>query len=322
MPKTGLEELRMYYIIINPASRSGRGRIIWRETVKPALVERRIPYKAYFSKKAGDVERLAREITSQADDGRELRLIILGGDGTVNEALQGIASFEHVVIGYIPTGSSNDLARDLGLPREPLAALLRILSAENNAGHIRSMDRGSVTYDSKTHSFAVSCGLGFDAAVCAEAMHSRIKDTLNRMGLGKLTYLGIALKQLFAAKPVSCRLYLDDREPIFIQKILFVAAMNHRYEGGGFKFCPDADDTDGILDLCVVGNIPRALILLALPTAFFGRHFLFPGVDHYLAGHVRLEASAPLWLHTDGEASEMTGTLEIDCKQRDIRFIV
>ncbi|MDE6065100.1 MAG: acylglycerol kinase family protein, partial [Lachnospiraceae bacterium] len=91
----------MYHIIVNPASRSGRGRLIWKETIKPALIERQIPYKAYFSKKAGDVTRLAHKITSQAG-GDDLRLIILGGDGTVNETLQGISSFEHVVIGYIP----------------------------------------------------------------------------------------------------------------------------------------------------------------------------------------------------------------------------
>lgn len=311
----------MYHIIVNPASRSGRGGLIWRETIKPALIERQVPYKAYFSKKAGDVARLAKKITSQAD-GTGLCLIILGGDGTVNEALQGISSFEHIIIGYIPTGSSNDLARDLGIPREPLAALLHILSADKDGGHIRLIDRGSVVSGQTKRSFIVSCGLGFDAAVCAEAMHSKIKDTLNRMGLGKLTYLGIALKQLFAAKPVSCRLYLDEREPIYIKKILFAAAMNHRYEGGGFKFCPDADDADGVLDLCVVGNLPKVLILFALPTAFFGKHFLFPGVNHYRARQVRLEASAPLWLHTDGEAREKAETLAINCHQGDIRFLV
>lgn len=311
----------MYHIIVNPASRSGRGGLIWRETIKPALIERQVPYKAYFSKKAGDVARLAQKITLQAD-GDGLRLIILGGDGTVNEALQGISSFEHVVIGYIPTGSSNDLARDLGIPREPLAALLHILSVDKDGGRIRLIDRGSVVSGQTKRSFIVSCGLGFDAAVCAEAMHSKIKDTLNRMGLGKLTYLGIALKQLFAAKPVSCRLYLDERKPIYIKKILFAAAMNHRYEGGGFKFCPDADDADGVLDLCVVGNLPKALILFALPTAFFGKHFLFPGVNHYRARQVRLEASAPLWLHTDGEAREKAETLTVNCHRGDIRFLV
>lgn len=317
----------MYHIIVNPASRSGRGRQIWKTIIKPALTEKNIEYQVYFSEQEGDVTEFAKQITSSFDDrddgGTFCHLILLGGDGTVNEALQGISSYKRVAIGYIPTGSSNDLARDMCIAKKPLAALERILAAENHMDTaIRLMDRGVAHIEKKKRSFAVSCGIGFDAAVCEEAMNSRIKDTLNRLKLGKLTYLGIAIKQLFAAKPVSCTLYLDDREPVHIKRILFAAFMNHRFEGGGFKFCPTADCTDGIFDLCVVGNLPKLLILFALPTAFFGKHFIFPGVNHYSAKHIRVETSAPLWLHTDGEVHEKTMHLEISCAQRDIRFIV
>ena len=309
----------MYHIIVNPASRSGRGRQIWKTIIKPALLGKKIEYQVYFSEQEGDVTEFARQITSSfdaGDDGKALcHLILLGGDGTVNEALQGISSFERVVIGYIPTGSSNDLARDMGIAKKPLEALERILTAQHHMeSAVRLMDRGMVHTKNAERSFAVSCGIGFDAAVCEEAMHSRIKDTLNRLRLGKLTYLGIAIKQLFAAKPVSCTLYLDDKEPVHIKRILFAAFMNHRFEGGGFKFCPTADYADGVFDLCVVGNLPRLLILFALPTAFFGKHFIFPGVTHYRAKHIQVETSAPLWLHTDGEVHEKTA--------RDIRFIV
>ncbi len=317
----------MYHIIVNPASRSGRGRQIWKTIIKPALSEKNIEYQVYFSEQEGDVTEFARQITSSFDagnDGKALcHLILLGGDGTVNEALQGISSFERVVIGYIPTGSSNDLARDMGIAKKPLEALERILTAQHHMeSAVRLMDRGMVHTKNAERSFSVSCGIGFDAAVCEEAMHSRIKDTLNRLRLGKLTYLGIAIKQLFAAKPVSCTLYLDDKEPVHIKRILFAAFMNHRFEGGGFKFCPTADYADGVFDLCVVGNLPRLLILFALPTAFFGKHFIFPGVTHYRAKHIRVETSAPLWLHTDGEVHEKTARLEMTCAQRDIRFIV
>ncbi|MGN1147837.1 MAG: diacylglycerol/lipid kinase family protein [Lachnospiraceae bacterium] len=317
----------MYHIIVNPASRSGRGRHIWKEIIEPALSDKDISYKVYFSEKPGDVVKLARIITAPfADTGDNMmdacRLIILGGDGTVNEALQGISSCCRVIIGYIPTGSSNDLARDVGVPKNPLEALERILSIDDNADIVRPMDRGIVKTQNAERSFAVSTGLGFDAAVCEEAMNSKIKDTLNRLKLGKLTYLGIAIKQLFAARKVSCDLYLDDKEPIHIKKLLFIASMTHRFEGGGFKFCPTADYTDGIFDLCVVGNLPKLIILLALPTAFFGKHFLFPGIDHYRARHIRIKTSAPLWLHTDGEVHEKSDDLEISCAQGDIRFII
>ena len=304
--------------------------------MEPALSEKKVSYKAYFSEKPGDVALLAKKITTEYAQSvstehtpsettgsfkEPCRLIILGGDGTVNEALQGIPAHTKVVIGYIPTGSSNDLARDMKIPKKPIEALDIILSAEHNPKKIRPMDRGIVKFGSKERSFAVSCGIGFDAAVCAEAMSSKIKDTLNRLKLGKLTYLGIALKQLFAAKPVACDLYLDDKKPIHIKKILFAATMTHRFEGGSFKFCPTADYTDGIFDLCVVGNIPKPVILCALPTAFFGKHFMFKGVDHHRAKRIRIKTSSPLALHTDGEYHGKFDSLEISCVPGDIHFI-
>lgn len=314
----------MYHIIINPASRSGRGKKIWLEVVQPAMLEKNISFQAYFSEKAGDVERLASYISSTFPGSPEdpCRLIVLGGDGTVNETLQGVHDFTNVILGYIPTGSSNDLARDLGISKDPLDALEHILDAETHPEYICRMDRGLTITDGHNRSFAVSCGLGFDAAVCEEAMNSRIKDTLNRLGLGKLTYFGIALKQLFAAPRTTCKLYLDDKkEPVTINKFLFMTAMNHQYEGGGFKFCPGADYTDGVLELCVAGNLPKLVVLFALPTAFFGKHYLVPGIHHYSARKVRLECSAPLWLHTDGEVHRRASVLEVSCDKQAIRFI-
>ena len=149
---------------------------------------------------------------------------------------------------------------------------------------------------------------------------SKVKKVFNKIGLGKLTYLGIALKQLFAAKKVSCDIYLDDKKPIHLKKIFFVATMNHCYEGGGFRFCPDAKSGDGLLDLCVVGNIPKLLILCALPTAFFGKHYIFPGIDGYKASKVRIVTSEPLWVHTDGEVIERNNDITIACAPGHIRL--
>lgn len=316
----------MYYFIVNPASRSGYGRHIWEEIVKPYLVQNKVTYEVSFSEKAGDVIKLAEQITTtyaQTHTGENdlCHLVILGGDGTVNESLQGIHSFDKVIMGYIPTGSSNDLARDLGISKKPLEALKRILNATPDSEVVRLMDKGVVSTKSGVRSFAVSCGLGFDAAVCEEAMHSKIKDTLNHLKLGKLTYLGIALKQLFASKKVAADLYLDDNEPIHIKRIFFSVAMIHRYEGGGFKFCPTADYTDGIFDLCVVGNLPKLVVLFCLPLGFFGKQYILPGIDYHRAKKIRIQTSEPLWMHTDGEVHEKVNALEISCVQQSIRFI-
>ncbi len=318
----------MYHIIINPTSKSGKGLSIWR-TLKSILDEKEIPYNLYESTYTGHVAELTRQITSS---GQPVNLIVLGGDGTVNEALQGIENFDKVSIGYIPTGSSNDLARALKLSHSPEELLLQILDGT----HAHMVDLGILTYESnsevtsrlhsrpvhKSRYFVVSSGIGFDAAVCEEALSSPIKDTLNKLRLGKLTYLCIALKQLFAAKAISCEITLDGKKNIFVPKLLFTAFMIHPYEGGGFCFCPQADDSDGLLDLCVVGDLPKLLILMALPTAFFGKHYLFPKINHYTASSVQLKTSSPLWVHTDGEVYLKSDWISVSCLGQRIRFLV
>lgn len=306
----------MYHIIINPASRSGKGMKIWKEQIEPALLRGSVSYQPHFSRQAGDVSRIAGKISASAET--PVKLILLGGDGTVNEALQGISDPSRVILGYIPTGSSNDLARDLGIPADPTAALDLIL----HSGKCRPLDLGTVHYsDGQMRRFAVSCGIGFDAAVCEEALRSRVKKILNKLGLGKLTYLGIALKQLFAAKPISAKLILDDGAPIDMGNILFTACMLHRFEGGGFMFCPDADAQDGILNLCAAGDLPKALLLFALPTAFSGKHYRFRGITPYQAKKVIIETSAPLWVHTDGEVTRKSSRITVTCEQKAMQII-
>lgn len=368
----------MYYIIINPASKSGRGKKIW-AGLEPILRQRHIAYKAILSRGKGHVTRITAKLTAPdrlSEASSPLRLIILGGDGTVNEALQGISDFSKVWLGYIPTGSSNDLARDLALPKEPVLILNKILEGK----HIRTLDLGVLIYgdhplpagasascmdpqpgrenpsspacapgagkpaailhpDTPAHGnrqgsagherpagaryFAVSSGIGFDAAVCREALTSRFKHTLNKIGLGKLTYLSIALKQLIAARSVSCDIRMDNTEgSIHLDRFLFAAFMLHKYEGGGFQFCPMADAADGKLDLCVVGKIPKPVILFALPTAFYGKHYIFPAIRHYAASEITLRASAPLWVHTDGEVDRMSDCITVRCVKQQLRLMM
>lgn len=307
-----------YHFILNPVSRSGRGQKLWDTVIEPYLQAAQICYEAHFSGKSGDITRLTREITAVSSP-HPHRIVILGGDGTIDEALQGIDDLSHVALGYIPIGSGNDFTRDMPIPRDPLKALKRILEAEETT----AVDIGTAVYgDGLSHRFIVSSGIGFDAAVCEETNRSDMKGFLNRVGLGKLTYLGIALKQLFASRAVSCQIRIDGQDPISIRKILFVAFMNHMYEGGGFKFAPRADYRDGLLDLCVVGDLSKALILVALPTAFIGKHYMFRGITAYRAQKVEIRTSAPLWVHTDGEVSRRSDCLTVTCQRQALRMYI
>jgi YegS/Rv2252/BmrU family lipid kinase len=307
----------MYHIIINPASRSGKGQKLWENIVKPYLTKEKIDYIPHFSDKPGEVAVLTEQLTLTATAEHPAHLIILGGDGTFNEAVQGIRDFSSVILGYIPTGSSNDLARDLLIPRNPALAVQQAFHSTN----IHKMDVGCVTFkDGTSRRFTVSCGMGFDAAVCEEVNDSSFKATLNKFGLGKLAYLSIAIKQLLTAKSVSCEMTLDGKTSIK-KKLLFVAAMIHRYEGGGFLFGPDALDHDGIFNICSVRNVlPKWLILLALPTAFWGKHYLFPGIDPLTAKSIHIKTSKPLWIHTDGEVLREDDSMTISCMNQVLQL--
>ena len=306
----------MYHVIVNPASRSGKGLKIWQEQIEPVLKREKISYDIHFSKEKGDVTRIAAELCRHKD--KPLSLIILGGDGTMNEAVQALPPDGSVTLGYIPTGSSNDLARDLGIPKDPSEALNVIL----HTGKPRPMDLGLLACEEYgERRFCVSCGLGYDAAVCEEVQRSRLKTFFNRIGLGKLSYLGIALKQLFSTKAISGRLILDGGTTVDIGTMLFVAGMIHRFEGGGFMFCPNADDADGLLGLCAVGDLPKLLVLFALPTAFHGKHYRFEGITPYRTGKFVLEADAPLWVHTDGEVSCRSQKITVSCLRHAVQII-
>ena len=307
----------MYHIIINPASRSGKGIRLWKEKVEPALNSEHVEYTPYFSKRAGDVARISKQILANNPE-NPIYVIILGGDGTVNEFLQELDDTSRVILGYIPTGSSNDLARDLHIPKDQLKALDLIL----HTGTPHPMDIGTViSKEGISRKFAVSCGIGFDAAVCEETLRSKFKAVMNKLGLGKLSYLGIALKQLFAAKKISARIYVDRNEPVEIENMLFTVGMLHRYEGGGFMFSPNADSNDGLVDFCAVGDVSKLLILFALPTAFIGKHYMFKGITPYRAEKVTIETNAPMWFHTDGEVLGKSTSLTITNKASAIQML-
>lgn len=298
----------MYTFIINPNSRTGRGLNIWK-SLEAILEEREIKYRAFMTEFPGHATKIVSQLTS---DQKKHKIIALGGDGTMNEVVNGITDFSKVTLGYVPIGSSNDFARSVGIPQDPVQALEAVL----NPGHIRRMDVGRLTQGDQTCNFAVSAGIGFDAAICHQEASTNTKTVLNKIGLGKLTYVGIALKMLVNLRPQKMTVTLDDHKKIEFKNAYFATAMNHPYEGGGCKFCPKADYSDKLLDVIVVANLSRLKILFLLPTAFIGKHVLFKGVYTYTCKKADFVTEAPYPIHTDGEpintVSHMTASLHPD----------
>lgn len=303
----------MYHFIVNPHSRSGLGKFVWDE-LETILKNRKISYTVYFTKYQKHATEIAEKITS--DENQHI-VIALGGDGTVNEVVNGICNYERNILGYIPIGSSNDFARSLKLPTDPVKALENILSPSR----IHPINIGNLDYQNKSRKFAVSSGIGFDAAVCHEAVVSPIKRILNKMKLGKLTYAGIALHRLLVTAPQEMTLTIDYSRKITFSSAYFISIMNATYEGGGLKFCPKAKMDDDKLDVIVVDNVSKLKILMVLPTAFRGLHTIFKGVHIFTCRRVDIETKSPLPVHTDGEPIFLQRSISVSCLPEKLRII-
>ena len=114
----------MYTFIANPNARSGRGILLWKQ-IEKILQEKEIEYKVLFTKYQHHATRLVHDLTS---DSASHTIVVLGGDGTLNEVIDGIVYLDKVTLGYIPLGSGNDFARGLGLPTDIHGALEQILA--------------------------------------------------------------------------------------------------------------------------------------------------------------------------------------------------
>ena len=303
----------MYAFIVNPNSRSGLGLKIWSE-LEQVLKKNEIDYQVYFTKRPGHATELAAQVSDSGAD----TLVVLGGDGTIGEVVGGIRDLTKLTLAYIPIGSGNDFARSMKLTKEPKEALLHILNPTDYA----YINIGLLKTPNVSRRYAVSSGIGFDADVCYHNnLSSRLKRFLNKCKLGKLSYTAIALHLLLTSKPKSMKITLDDGKTKTFPKVYFVAAMNQRYEGGGFEFCPKADPEDNMLDIIVVSGLSKFKILCLLPTAYKGWHTRFKGIYTYQCKSAKIESAQVLPVHTDGEADLRSDAATFTLEPERIRFI-
>ncbi len=331
----------MFYIIINPTARSGKGMKIWQE-LRRELDQKQVEYRYYFTAKDRTAGIIVKCILNK--DKGAVNLILLGGDGTVNETINGIAAtgdknFDRLKLCYIPGGSASDLARALKLPKDPKESLRRILAAgdgrmsrmEGSApAKERRTDLGLLTYNEALKPemnghkryFIVSAGIGFDAAVCAEASVSKAKKYFNSMGLGGLVYGFICVKRLLTGTKADCTVFMDRKKIYSAKDCLFVAIMNHKYQGGGVMFAPEAVGDDGLLDLCFTDRASRRKVLFTFPKAYNGSHVGTKGIVIEKAEEVRIATSEMLYVHTDGEVVTKAKDISARCVPSKLRLMV
>lgn len=309
-----------YHFIINPNAKSKNGRNILK-TIKAFAEERMDEYEIHETSGPGDATEIAMMLTQNP---LEKVIVIVGGDGTVNEVINGLGDYSNITLSVIPTGTGNDFARGLKIKKNVKRTLNNIINMDNvikiNIGLTQLGDDDGVDFEK--HRFVVSSGVGYDARICEINNVSNTKNVFNKIKLGKLSYTYFGVTQMFNSKYGDVTLELDDGTDIYLKDFIFCSAHNLPYEGGGFLFAPKALGGDGYLDLCVVNNVSRLKALYLLPLALRGKHIGHSGVNVYRCKSVIIKAKKRLSVHTDGETYERQSYVKISILPKRIKMIV
>ena len=150
---------------------------------------------------------------------------------------------------------------------------------------------------------------------------SRLKVLLNRIHLGKLSYAFISLRELALHKPCRCRISFDNGTEVTFEKLHFAAVMKQPFEGGGFRFCPNAQNNDGKLDLCMIHDVSKIKLLFLMAIGLFGWHTSLKGVDTFRCKQVHIHTSAPMPVHADGESAFLQDAISVTCEQECLLII-
>lgn len=287
----------MYHFIVNIHGGGGKAFVKW-SRLRDSLREKKLEFKVHVPQRVGHAVRIAREISSL--DENDIRIVVVGGDGTINEVLNGITDFSKVKLGLIPTGSGNDFTRGLGLPRHnPKKALEIVLGSAGD----KKIDLGKSTVLSTSDSriFGISSGFGLDAIVGTGINESKIKKILNWIHLGKLSYVLLTVQTLFTMRTYDVSLSFDGEEPLNFRKLIFLAAMNFKAEGGGVPMTPRASGEDGELSVCIAAGVPKILTFFLFPLLCMGLHGKSRGFYLRNCRTLTLKSGEKSILHTDGE---------------------
>lgn len=265
-------------VIYNPTAGRGRARRNVRE-VEEYLRSRGARVDCEPSTGPEDLVRIAAESSRGSYD----RVVICGGDGTLNLAIRDF-DLTRGTLALIPTGSGDDFARVMGIPRNARQACDVALD-----GVVREVD---VALANNLRYLGVA-GLGFDSEV-ADFANRNVKFLR-----GSAVYLYAILRVLprFTPRPVRLRTGDGTRD----EEIMFAAVGNTRQYGGGIRITPDAIVDDGLLDLCIVHRTTRGELLKTLPKAYTGAHVKSAFVEMGRGREFHFSSELPMAVYADGE---------------------
>jgi diacylglycerol kinase (ATP) len=267
-------------VILNPSAGKARGL----DDIEARLA--RLPNaEVRLTTKPGSAARFAKTALAK---GRRL-IIAAGGDGTLNEVVNGIGENPgDAVVGLLPLGTGNDFARTIGIPTDVEEAIDLI-----RAGETRDVDLVRVTSDEVRYFVNVSAG-GFSGLV-NEKLTPEIKKTW-----GPLAYLRSAAAALPQLRAYRTTLAFDNAESLMMELYNVVVA-NGRYVAGGTLIAPEASVDDGLLDIVLIPKRPAAELAVLAAQVALGSHLSSDAVVFRRASKLTVNSKPGMWFNVDGE---------------------
>ncbi|HQF30514.1 MAG TPA: diacylglycerol kinase family lipid kinase [Hyphomicrobiales bacterium] len=300
------------FVAINPHAGGGSVGRAWPD-LERLLGQRIGAFDHILARDHGDI---TRHVGAAVAAGAR-RVIAVGGDGTVNEAVNGLGRpdggiAEGVAFGVVPIGTGGDFARHFGISADPEVAVAAIL-----AGKTRAIDIGRVRLvdgDGRPGArlFANIASFGISGLVDREVAALSARQWLN----GTAAYFLATVLAIFGHRTQRIRLKLDDDPVVEIDTALVVAA-NCRYFGGGMMIAPDADPADGALDVIVLRGASKWTLLKDFSLVYRGRHRAHPQITITRARRLQVEPApdnrgGAVLLDIDGEAiGQLPATFEV-----------
>lgn len=294
-------------LVVNPQSAGGKTERRWPE-LRATIQEAYGTFDERFTRAAGDATRLTREALRAGAD----LVVAVGGDGTINEVVNGFFDGDDAVapkasFGIVPAGTGGDFIKTLGIPRDTFAAAANLKSAP------RAIDVGRLRYVADDGTPSVRYFINIASFGIGGLVDRFVNESSKAFG-GKVSFAIATLKAGAAYKNATVRLTLDGGTPKE-GKIYNVAVANGRYFGGGMKVAPDAAVDDGLFDVITLGDFGFADLVLRGLDIYSGKHLKNPKVTVQRARKVEAvptDGSAEVLLDVDGEApGRLPATFEL-----------
>jgi len=281
-------------VIVNPRSRNGVTGRRWK-VLQARLRAALGPFDVEHTRAPRDAGRIAREGVRAGVE----RVIVAGGDGTVNEVVSGLLAAElggYAELGVLPLGTGGDFARSLEIPRG-LDGAIEVLAA----GKARQIDAGRISYLDAASRSASAYFVNVASLGISGLIDQLVNRATKRFG-GGVSFLIGTIKAIARHRSEHVTLRVDG-EVVHDGPLVLAAAANGRYFGGGMYISPEARLDDGLFDVVLISDLSKRKLLSKLPLIYSGKHLDDP-VCRFLRGRV-IEAEAPpgaVLLDIDGEA--------------------